>query len=128
MPQPSPTVRYAGLALTALVALVLLADGLVGLLAPSLLTAEMAATGWPAWSARVVGVIAVVSALTYALPRTAPLGAILITGFVGGALATHVRMGEVATPPQFILIALGLAAWGGLFLRDPRVRALLPLS
>lgn len=128
MPQPSPTVRYAGLALTALVALVLLADGLVGLLAPSLLTAEMAATGWPAWSARVVGVIAVVSALTYALPRTAPLGAILITGFVGGALATHVRMGEVATPPQFILIALGLAAWGGLFLRDPRVRALLPLA
>lgn len=128
MPQSSPTVRHAGLALTVLVTLFLLADGLVGLFAPSLLTAEMAATGWPAWSARVVGVIAVASALTYALPRTAPLGAILITGFVGGALATHVRMGEVATPPQFILIALGLAAWGGLFLRDPRVRALLPLA
>lgn len=125
MPHPTPIARLAGLAITIMVALFLLADGLVGLLTPETLAGEMAATGWPAWSAPVVGALALVCAGLYALPRTAPLGAVLITGFVGGALATHVRLGEVATPPELILVALGLFAWAGLALRDGRVRALL---
>jgi hypothetical protein len=68
-----------------------------------------------------------VCALLYAIPQTAMLGAIVVTGFLGGAICTHVRLGELASPPQVICLLLGLMAWGGLYLRDPRVRALLPL-
>jgi hypothetical protein len=64
------------------------------------------------------------SALLYLIPRTSVLGAILITGFLGGAVATHVRLGEAV----FVMpLMLGILAWGGLFLRDQRLRALLPL-
>jgi hypothetical protein len=60
--------------------------------------------------------------LVYLAPRTAVLGAILLTGYLGGAAATHVRIGDgVFVYP----VALGIALWGGLYLRDPRLRALL---
>jgi hypothetical protein len=62
------------------------------------------------------------------VPRTAVLGAILATGFCGGAIATHVRIENGITPPMLIASAIAALAWGGLYLRDTRVRALLPLS
>jgi hypothetical protein len=66
-------------------------------------------------------------AVTYAIPRTAMLGAILITGFFGGAICVHVRIGEIGSLPQIICLLLAAMAWGGLYLRDTRVRALIPL-
>ncbi len=63
--------------------------------------------------------------LLYAIPQTAVLGAVLLTGYLGGAVATHVRVGDMATVP--VVVLLGVLAWAGLFFRDPRVRALLPL-
>ena len=79
--------------------------------------------GWPIGLAFALGVVELVATVLYAIPRTSVLGAILITGYFGGAIATHVRIGE-----PFILQALfGVLAWGGLYLRDPRLRALIPL-
>ena len=82
------------------------------------------AFGYPPGALLPIGVVEVACALVYAVPRTAALGAVLVTGYLGGAVATHVRLG------QGIWIApalLGVLAWLGLYLRDPRVRALLPL-
>jgi uncharacterized membrane protein len=115
-----------GRAMSALVALVLFADGGVSLLAPQKIAAQMAATGFSAERAPALGVIILICALLYAIPRTAVLGAILVTGFIGGAICTHFRIGESFSPPQIISILLGLLAWGGLYLRDSRLRVLLP--
>ncbi len=80
--------------------------------------------GYPDGALFAIALLELTCAVLYALPRTATLGAILVTGYLGGAAATHVRIGEAAFVSPVIL---GAMAWGGLFLRDPRLRALLPL-
>ena len=70
-----------------------------------------------------IGLIELTCAILYAIPRTAALGALLLTAYLGGAVATHVRAGE----PAFAPILIGVLVWGGLFCRDARVRDLLPL-
>jgi hypothetical protein len=123
----TPALARIGHLMSALVVLILLADAGVQLFAPNLLRPAMDASGFPIELAPVLGAIMLVCALLYAIPQTAMLGAIVVTGFLGGAICTHVRLGELASPPQVICLLLGLMAWGGLYLRDPRVRALLPL-
>ncbi|HTW58153.1 MAG TPA: DoxX family protein [Terriglobales bacterium] len=73
---------------------------------------------------RPVGAIEMACIIVYAIPRTSVLGAILFTGLFGGATATLVRVGDPSFPFPIIL---GMMVWGGLFFRDPRVRALIPL-
>jgi hypothetical protein len=119
---------WAGRLISALVVLALLADGAVALFVPALLKADMDATGFAADQASPIGIIAIVCALLYALPRTTMLGAILITGFLGGAICTHFRLGEIGSPPQLVCLALGILTWGGLYLRNAQVRRLLPLT
>jgi hypothetical protein len=70
-----------------------------------------------------LGVVELVCTLLYLVPQTSVLGAILLTGYLGGATATHVRIGD----PFFMPIVIGVVIWAGLFLRDSRLRALLPL-
>jgi hypothetical protein len=118
---------WPGRVLTALVTLVMIADAAVNLFYPSLVQAEMAATGFAEGQAHLIGTIALVCAALYAIPRTSVFGAILLTGFLGGAICTHFRVGEIATAPQLVSLLLGAGAWGALYLRDPRVRTLLPL-
>jgi hypothetical protein len=80
------------------------------------------------WSAGIIGTLAILefgSAVLYAIPQTAILGAILLTGYLGGACATHVRIGEHGL--SLVPVFLGVLAWLGLFLRDARLRALIPL-
>ncbi|KAA1176712.1 DoxX family protein [Rhizobium tropici] len=120
-------ISWAGWALTVIVTLIFAADAAVNLFSPATLTAEMIATGFPANQAGAVGLIILVCAVLYAIPRTAVLGAILMTGFLGGAICTHFRLGEIGSPPQLISLLLGVMAWGGLYLRDERVRRLLPI-
>ena len=80
--------------------------------------------GYPAWQARPIGAVELICTVLYLIPRTSVLGAILLTGYLGGATATHVQAEEV----QFIgAVVFGVLLWGGLFLRDRRIRALIPL-
>lgn len=125
---PSNAALWIGRILSALVVLVLLADAAVNLFAPAMLKAEMDATGFSPSSAPVLGIVMLVSAILYGMPRTSVLGAILITGFLGGAICTHFRLGEIGSPPQIVCLVLGIATWAGLYLRNPTVRTLLPLS
>ena len=87
----------------------------------------MRETGFAMDLTRVVGPIILACAILYAVPVTAVLGAILVTGFLGGAICAHVRIGELGAPPEIISLLLGAMTWGGLYLRNPRIRAILPL-
>ena len=77
--------------------------------------------------ARELGLILLVCTLLYAVPNTAVLGAVLLTGYLGGAVATHVRAGNPLFSHLLFGVYLGVMLWAGLWLRDPRVRALMPL-
>src|SRR6266513_426396 len=114
---PSSVSLWSSRVLTALVTLVMVADGAVDLLRPSLVQAEMAATGFPEGQVHLLGAIILVCAALYAIPRTSVFGAILMTGFLGGAICTHFRVGEMATAPQLVSLLLGGSAWGALYLR-----------
>lgn len=114
---------WAGRLLGALVVLVLLADAGVCLFAPHLLTKNMEQTGFPTALSPVIGGILAASTVLYAIPRTSMLGAILVTGFLGGAICTHLRLGEIGSPPQIICALLGVAVWASLSLRQPTVHA-----
>lgn len=83
--------------------------------------------GWPASSVTPLAITLSVCTLLYALPRTAVLGAVLITGYLGGAVATHVRIGSPLFSHVLFGVYIGIFTWAGLYLRDARVRALIPL-
>ncbi len=125
--QPATISVWAGRILSALVVVILLADAAVNLFAPHLLKAEMAAVGFPADLAPILAMLMLLCAAAYAYPPTSVLGAILVTGFFGGAICLHLRIGEIGSPPQLVCLAIGLMAWAGLFLRDANVRAVLPV-
>jgi hypothetical protein len=101
-------------------------DGVVKLAKPAPVVTAMAQLGYPAISAVGLGILLLACTVLYAIPRTAVLGAILLTGYLGGATAAHVRV--AADPFSVVFPALvGVLVWGGLFLRDARLRELLPL-
>ncbi|MDI3380561.1 DoxX family protein [Xenophilus aerolatus] len=124
---PSAAV-WTGRVLSALVVLVLLADAAVSLFAPEKLAEPMAATGFSAALAPQLATLMLVCAALYAIPRTSVLGAILTTGFLGGAICAHFRIGEMGSGSQIVCLLIGVAAWLGLYLRMPALRALLPLG
>jgi uncharacterized membrane protein YphA (DoxX/SURF4 family) len=91
---------------------------------PQVVNAFVHQFGYPESELLIVGVVEVISAVLFAIPRTAVLGAILVTGYLGGAIATHARIGD----PAFVgPLSLGIVAWAGLYLRDDRLRQLVPL-
>jgi DoxX-like protein len=79
--------------------------------------------GYPEHVALPLGIVELTCTVLYLVPRTSVLGAILLTGYLGGATATHLRIGE----PFHMAVLLGMLVWGGLYLRDERLRAILPL-
>jgi hypothetical protein len=122
---PTAIAIWGGRILSTLVVAILLADAAVNLFAPKLLAAEMEASGFPVDLAPVLGTLMLLCVAVYAYPRTAVLGAILVTGLFGGAICVHFRMGEIGSPPQLTSLLIGLLAWAGLILRDAQVRAVL---
>jgi hypothetical protein len=118
---------WAGRIMSGFVVIALAADGTIQFLAPAQIASMLQETGFAMALARIVGPIILACALLYAIPTTAVLGAILVTGFLGGAICAHVRIGELGSPPELIALLLGALTWGGLYARDPRIRALLPL-
>lgn len=119
---------WIGWALSGLAVAFLLMDATMKLLALPLVLEASAPLGFPgADMARSLGTVLLVCTLLYASPRTAILGAILLTGYLGGAIATHVRVGSPLFSHILFGVYLGVLLWGGLYLRDMRLRALLPL-
>jgi hypothetical protein len=118
---------WAGRIMSAVVVIALAADGAIQVFAPAQIASELQETGFAMDLTRVVGPIILACAILYAIPATAVLGAILVTGFLGGAICAHVRIGELGSPPELISLVLGAVTWGGLYLRDPRIRTILPL-
>ena len=118
---------WAGRITSAFVVIALVADGIIQLFVPAQIANILQETGFAMDVTRVVGPIILASAILYAIPATAVLGAILVTGFLGGAICAHVRIGELGSPPEIVSLLLGAMTWGGLYLRDPRLRAILPL-
>ena len=132
LPRDAPTAwsTWTGRIVSGLVVAFLLVDGAIKLVPIAVVTETMAQLGWPASDtlARVLGVLTVAGTILYALPRTSVLGAILLTGYLGGAIATHVRVGSPLFSHTLFGVYLGLLVWGGLYLRDRRLRALIPLT
>ena len=122
-----PGSLWAGRIMSAFVVIALVADGTIQLFAPAQMASMLQETGFALDLTRIVGPIILACAIFYAIPATAVLGAIMVTGFLGGAICAHVRIGELGSPPEIISLLLGAMTWGGLYLRDPRVRAILPL-
>ena len=114
---------WAGRMVSALPVLMLLMSAAMKFLKPPEVTEGFAQLGYPESLALGLGLLELVCTVLYVIPQTAVLGAILLTGYLGGATATHVRVGD----PYFAPIVLGILVWGGLYLRDPRLRVLIPL-
>ena len=118
---------WAGRMMSAFVVIALVADATIQLVAPAQMASMFQEVGFAMGLTRVVGPIILACAILYAMPATRVLGAILVTGFLGGAICAHVRIGELGSPPEIISLLLGAMTWGGLYARDPRIRAILPL-
>lgn len=114
---------WAGRIMSTLPVLMLLFSGVMKLLKPIPVVQEFARLGYPESLALGIGVLELVCTIVYVIPQTAILGAIVLTGYLGGATATHARVGD----PFFAPIILGVLLWGGLYVRDERLRALIPL-
>ena len=115
-----------GYIVTGLSALFLLLDGVMKLFKPSFVVEGTTRLGYSENTIVPMGIALVASTILYLIPGTSVLGAILLTGYLGGAVATHVRFFEGAFPIVFPVI-IGALVWAGLYLRDPRLRTLLPL-
>jgi len=118
----SKTSLWAGRILSALAVLLFVGTGLFSLLKPEVAAQGAARYGYPDGAMPRIAMVEIACAIVYAIPQTSVLGAILLTGYLGGATATHVRAGE----PFFLPIVVGIVVWLGLFLRDGQLRAHVP--
>ena len=125
----SKPARWAGRILSGLVIVFLMFDGAIKLVPWPVVTETMDRMGYGSSEtlARSLGVITIVCAVLYSIPPTSILGAILLTGYLGGAIATHARIGSPLPTHTLFGLYVGVLAWAGLWLREPRLRALLPL-
>jgi len=118
---------WAGRIISTLPALFLLIDGIMKLLKPAVVVDATIKLGYSENVIVAIGVVLLACTIIYLIPRTAVLGAILLTGYLGGAIATHVRVGN----PLFTFIfpgILGAMLWGGLYLRNERLRSIIPFA
>lgn len=113
---------------TAIAALFLAFDTILKVLRLAPAVEGTTSIGYPAESVFWIGAIELVCLVLYLAPRTAVLGALLLTGYLGGAVATHVRISSPLLTHTLFPIYVALLVWGGLYLRDPRLRALLPFT
>jgi hypothetical protein len=124
-PEPSSsgtTLVWIGRVISGLVVLMLTFSAVMKLINHAEVAKEFTRLGWPeiAWG---LGIVEIVCTIIYAIPQTAVLGAILLTGYLGGATATHVRIDD----PFYGPVIGGVLVWLGIYLRDARLRALVPL-
>jgi DoxX-like family len=121
---------FMGRLLSGLVILFMLFDGAVKLVPWPIVTETMDKMGYGSSEtlARSLGIISIVCTLLYSFPPTSFVGAILLTGYLGGAVASHVRVGSPLFTHILFGVYLGIMLWGGLWLRDKTLRAILPFA
>jgi len=125
-PSPTPVPKgtlWTGRVLSALPVLLLVFSAYTKLAQPLPVVQAFVHMGFPLSLSSGLGILELSCTLLYVIPRTSVLGAILLTGYLGGATATTVRIGD----PFYLPVLFGIMVWGGLFLRDPRLRSLIPL-
>ena len=121
---------WMGRILSALAILFFVMDGVMKLVQPQAVIDATKQIGWPvdALTLTALGVILLACTALYAFPRTAVLGAILLTGYLGGAVASHARIGDPLLTHDLFGVYLGVFVWGGLWFRDARIRSLIPFG
>ena len=122
----SKKMLWAGRIVSGLPALLLLFSGAMKLAGPPEVAQEFARLGYPEGIGFGIGMLEILCTVIYLVPRTSVLGAILLTGYLGGATATHVRIGDPLNT-SIMPAVVGSVLWAGVYLRDARLRALLPL-
>ena len=123
----SKTRRWAGLIMSAFAVLFLLFDSVIHMMVIPPVVESFGELGYPVSLSLGIGILEFVCLALYAAPPTSVLGAILLTGYLGGAVASHVRIGSPLFSHVLFPVYVGLLIWGGLFLRDERLHALIPL-
>ena len=116
-----------GWGLSGLAILFLIMDGVMKLAGPTVVAEAQAKLGYPGSVTFGLGVLLLVCTALYAIPQTSVLGAILLTGYLGGAIASQLRIGEPWVSHILFGVYLGLFVWGGLYLRNDRLRAIFPI-
>ncbi len=123
----SKKMLWTGRIVSALVILLMLFDATIKVLRLPAAVAGAVQVGYPANVVLPIGIVLLVCVVLYAIPRTSILGAILLTGYLGGAVATNVRISSPLLSYGLLPAYIGVLAWGGLFLRDESLRQLIPL-
>lgn len=118
----SKTMLWTGRVMSALVVLMLVASAIMKFIKPDFFVEEFTKFGWDKGLANGLGILELACIAIYLIPQTSILGAILLTGYLGGAVATHIRIGDPFAGP----VVFGVLLWGGLWFRCARLRALLP--
>jgi hypothetical protein len=123
----SKKMLWTGRIVSGVIALLLLLDAVMKILQVPQVMEGTVKVGYPAGAVRPIGIILLLCLICYVIPRTAVLGAILLTGYLGGAVATNVRISSPLFSYTLIPVYVGVLVWGGLFLQDQRLRTLIPL-
>jgi hypothetical protein len=116
---------WVGRIMSAVAVLFLLFDSVIKLLVVAPVVDSFAQLGYPVSLSRGIGLLEIVCLIAYVIPRTSIVGAILLTGYLGGAVATHVRIGSPLFTHTLFPIYVAVLIWGGLYLRDNRIRFLV---
>ena len=118
---------WAGRIISALPVLFLLFDSVIHIVRIAVVDKGFADLGYAVTLARPLGIIELICVILYVIPRTSVLGAVLLTGYLGGAVATNVRVGAPLFSHVLFPVYVGVLLWGGLYLRDSRLRAIFPV-
>ncbi len=119
---------WAGRILSGIVILFIVMDGIMHMTKGAPVVDAFARLGWPIGLAVLLAVVELVCVAVYAYPRTSVFGAILLTGYLGGAVATHLRVGSSLFGETLFPVYIGILMWGGLYGREARLRELIPFS
>jgi hypothetical protein len=119
--------KIAGIVITVVIVVFMIGDAASHILKPAMVVDAFNQLGFPVALGVEIAVLALVSTVLFAVPQTAVMGAIMLTGYLGGACAIQVRVGNPLFEQLFSVI-MGILVWVALYLRDARIRALIPLS
>jgi hypothetical protein len=126
MPAQTKTLTITGWSLTGLFALFMAFDIMIKLIRLPVVGATLQQLGWPPEMGFTIGILELIAVALYLWPRTAVLGGLLMTAILGGAIATHLRLGNPLLSHTLFGVYLGLFMWGGLWLRSPALRSVFP--